>query len=46
MLVVVLHMVPKGENAYKKRKLNKKEKKLGLMSLITEKNNLKRFNNF
>ena len=32
---------PKGENAYKVRKLNKKEKKLGLMSLISEKNNLK-----
>ena len=32
---------PKGETAYKKRKLNKKEKKLGLASIITEKMNLK-----
>ena len=32
---------PKGENAYKVRKLNKKEKKLGLSSIISEKNNLK-----
>ena len=32
---------PKGENAYKTRKLNKKEKKLGLLSLISEKNNQK-----
>ena len=32
---------PKGENAYKVRKLNKKEKKLGLKTIITEKNNLK-----
>ena len=32
---------PKGQNAYKKRKLNKKEKKLGLSSIITEKNNNK-----
>ena len=32
---------PKGENAYKFRKLNKKEKKLGLSSIISEKNNLK-----
>ena len=32
---------PKGENAYKIRKLNKKEKKLGLASIITEKNKLK-----
>ena len=31
---------PKGETAYKKRKLNKKEKKLGLASIITEKRNL------
>ena len=30
---------PKGENAYKKRKLNKSEKKLSVASLITEKNN-------
>ncbi len=40
---------PKGENAYKKRKLNKKEKKLGLATLITEKNNHKNliiFNDF
>ena len=32
---------PKGENSYKTRKLNKKEKKLGLLSLISEKNNQK-----
>jgi len=32
---------PKGENAYKVRKLNKKEKKLGLKTIITENNNLK-----
>ena len=32
---------PKGELAYKKRKLNKTEKKLSVSSLITEKNNLK-----
>ena len=32
---------PKGELAYKKRKLNKTEKKLSISSLITEKNNLK-----
>ena len=32
---------PKGENAYKKRKLNKKEKKQGLVSIISEKNNQK-----
>ena len=31
---------PKGETAYKKRKLNKKEKKLGLASIMTEKRNL------
>ena len=31
---------PKGQSAYKKRKLNKKEKKLGLSSIISEKNNL------
>ena len=30
---------PKGELAYKKRKLNKNEKKLTVASLITEKNN-------
>ena len=29
---------PKGELAYKKRKLNKSEKKLSITSLITEKN--------
>ena len=32
---------PKGELAYKKRKLNKNEKKLSVASLITEKNKLK-----
>jgi len=32
---------PKGELAYKKRKLNKSEKKLSIASLITEKNKLK-----
>ena len=32
---------PKGESQYKKRKLNKSEKKLSIASLITEKNNLK-----
>ena len=32
---------PKGELAYKKRKLNKNEKKLSVASLITEKNNTK-----
>ena len=32
---------PKGESSYKKRKLNKSEKKLSIASLITEKNNLK-----
>ncbi len=32
---------PKGENSYKTRKLNKKEKKLGLLTLISEKNNQK-----
>ena len=32
---------PKGELAYKKRKLNKNEKKLSIASLITEKNNHK-----
>tara|TARA_B100000686_G_scaffold315054_1_gene361626 strand:+ start:560 stop:1183 length:624 start_codon:yes stop_codon:yes gene_type:complete len=30
---------PKGESQYKTRKLNKSEKKLGIASLITEKNN-------
>ena len=30
---------PKGETKYKKRKLNKSEKKLSIASLITEKNN-------
>ncbi len=33
---------PKGETAYKTRKLNKKEKKLGLASIITEKNTNKK----
>tara|TARA_B100000902_G_scaffold332432_1_gene330396 strand:+ start:41 stop:664 length:624 start_codon:yes stop_codon:yes gene_type:complete len=40
---------PKGELAYKKRKLNKSEKKLSVASLITEKNNSKNliiFNDF
>ena len=40
---------PKGELAYKKRKLNKSEKKLSVISLITEKNINKDmiiFNNF
>ena len=32
---------PKGENSYKVRKLNKKEKKNGLSSIITEKNESK-----
>ena len=32
---------PKGELSYKKRKLNKSEKKLSIASLITKKNNLK-----
>ena len=32
---------PKGELNYKKRKLNKTEKKLSIASLITKKNNLK-----
>ena len=32
---------PKGELNYKKRKLNKSEKKLSIASLITKKNNLK-----
>ncbi len=32
---------PKGESNYKKRKLNKSEKKLSVVSLITKKNNLK-----
>ena len=32
---------PKGENSYKKRKLNKSEKKLSIASLLTKKNNLK-----
>ncbi len=31
---------PKGQNAYKKRKLNKSERKLSITSLITEKNKL------
>ena len=33
---------PKGESNYKKRKLNKGEKKLSIASLITEKNNTKK----
>ena len=33
---------PKGQLAYKKRKLNKSEKKLSIVSLITEKNKLKK----
>ena len=40
---------PKGELAYKKRKLNKSEKKLSISSLLTEKNKLKNliiFNDF
>ena len=40
---------PKGEINYKKRKLNKNEKKLSIASLITKKNNLKNliiFNDF
>ena len=40
---------PKGESNYKKRKLNKGEKKLSIASLITEKNKLKNlivFNDF
>lgn len=40
---------PKGELAYKKRKLNKSERKLSVLSLITEKNitkNLLIFNDF
>ena len=32
---------PKGQSAYKKRKLNKSEKKLSIASLISEKNKLK-----
>ena len=32
---------PKGELSYKKRKLNKTQKKLSITSLITKKNNLK-----
>ena len=32
---------PKGESNYKKRKMNKSEKKLSIASLITEKNKLK-----
>ncbi len=32
---------PKGALSYKKRKINKSEKKLGISSLITEKNTLK-----
>ncbi|SVB83950.1 uncharacterized protein METZ01_LOCUS236804, partial [marine metagenome] len=31
---------PKGESNYKRRKLNKSEKKLSIASLLTEKNNI------
>jgi large subunit ribosomal protein L4 len=40
---------PKGQSNYKKRKLNKSEKKLSIVSLISEKNKLKKlivFNDF
>jgi len=40
---------PKGESSYKKRKINKSEKKLSIASLITEKNKTKNliiFNDF
>ena len=40
---------PKGQSSYKKRKLNKNEKKLSIASLISEKNKLKNliiFNDF
>ena len=40
---------PKGENNYKKRKLNKSEKKLSIKSLLSEKNSKKKllvFNDF
>jgi len=40
---------PKGASSYKKRKLNKSEKKLSIFSLLTEKNKLKNliiFNDF
>ena len=40
---------PKGQLSYKKRKVNKSEKKLSILSLITEKNNLNNlivFNDF
>ena len=40
---------PKGEKNYRKKKLNKSEKKLSIISLITEKNKLKKlfiFNDF
>ena len=40
---------PKGASSYKKRKLNKNEKKLSISSLLTEKNKLKNliiFNDF
>ena len=40
---------PKGTSSYKKRKLNKSEKKLSISSLLTEKNKLKNliiFNDF
>ncbi len=34
---------PKGRLAYRKKKLTKNEKRLSIASLITEKNNLKKF---
>ena len=34
---------PKGESKYKKRKINKSEKKLSVLSLITEKKNTNKF---
>ena len=40
---------PKGEKSYRKKKLNKSEKKLSIISLITEKNKFKKlfiFNDF
>ena len=40
---------PKGQSKYKKRKLNKSEKKLSIISIISEKNKLKKiliFNDF
>ena len=40
LLVVVWLMVPKGQSNYKKRKINKSEKKLSIASLISQKKNL------